>query len=76
MVLCMIDLESLVARKHPIRQVKKMCLEVLKKMDDDIEEAYVSKGRPSVPPERLLMSWVLMALYSVRSCRLFSEQLG
>ena len=75
-VLCMIDLESLVPGKHPIRIVKKMCLEVLKNMDGEISESYSLNGRPGIPAERLLMSWILMALYSVRSCRLFSEQLS
>ena len=30
---------------------------------------------PSIPPERLLMAWVLMCLYGVRSCRRFAEEL-
>ena len=33
-------------------------------------------GRPSIPPEQLLKARVLTALYSVRSERLFCEQLG
>jgi transposase len=36
---------------------------------------YSSVGRPSIPPERLLKSSILMALYSVRSARTFCEQL-
>ncbi len=36
---------------------------------------YADKGRPSVPPERLLKSMLLMALYTVRSERQFCEQL-
>ena len=44
-------------------------------MDSEFEEMYSSNGRASIPPERLLLSWVLMALFSVRSCRQFSEQL-
>ena len=36
---------------------------------------YAAGGRPSVPPERLLKSMLLMAFYSVRSERLFCEQL-
>ena len=32
-------------------------------------------GRPSIPPERLLKSSLLIALYSVRSERAFCEQL-
>lgn len=34
------------------------------------------KGGPSIPPEKLLKARVLIALYSVRSQRLFCEQLG
>ena len=37
---------------------------------------YATGGRPSIPPEQLLKAKVLMALYSVRSERLFCEQLG
>lgn len=36
---------------------------------------YASSGRPSVPPERLLKSLLLIALHSVRSERQFCEQL-
>jgi transposase len=36
---------------------------------------YAEGGRPSIPPERLLKSMLLMALYTVRSERQFCEQL-
>ena len=36
---------------------------------------YANVGRPSIPPERLLKSSLLIALYSVRSERAFCEQL-
>jgi transposase len=36
---------------------------------------YAKGGRPSIPPERLLKATLLMALYSVRSERLFCEAL-
>jgi len=36
---------------------------------------YSKVGRPSIPPERLLLSTILMALYNIRSERLFCEQL-
>jgi transposase len=36
---------------------------------------YSSVGRPSVPPERLLKASLLMALYTIRSERLFCEEL-
>ena len=36
---------------------------------------YSGIGQPSIPPERLLKSLLLMAFYSVRSDRLFCERL-
>ena len=36
---------------------------------------YSAVGRDSIPPERLLKAQLLMALYTVRSERLFCEQL-
>ena len=40
------------------------------------DELYEELGRPSIPPEQLLKARVLTALYTVRSERLFCEQLG
>ena len=39
------------------------------------DEMYSAVGRPSIPPERLLKASLLMALHTVRSERLFCEQL-
>jgi len=39
------------------------------------DQMYSAMGRPSLPPERLLKASLLMAFYSVRSERLFCEQL-
>ena len=49
---------------------------VLKKLSPLFNELYEEFGRPSIPPEQLLKSRILMALHSVRSERLFCEQLG
>jgi transposase len=40
-----------------------------------LDAMYSANGRPSIPPEQLLKSQLLIALYSVRSERLFCEQL-
>jgi transposase len=40
------------------------------------DELYADEERPSIPPEQLLKSRVLMVFYSVRSERLFCEQLA
>src|SRR5512135_2044501 len=39
------------------------------------DEMYRAIGRPSIPPERLLKASLLMALCTVRSERMFCEQL-
>ena len=38
------------------------------------DEIYADHGRPSIPPEHLLKSSLLMALYTIRSERQFCEQ--
>ena len=47
----------------------------LKELSPLFEEMYSEVGRPSIPPERLLKASLLMALYTVRSERMFCEQL-
>ena len=71
----LVNLEELVERGHPLREVKQMCQEVLESLEGELAQMYAQKGRPSVPPERLLMAWVLMCLYGVRSCRRFAADL-
>lgn len=74
--LTIIDLEARVPTEHPIRRIKKRVDAVLGEMSPHFDALYSRGGRPSVPPEQLLKARVLMALYSVRSERLFCEQLG
>lgn len=38
---------------------------MLRAMDAHVEEMYTESGRPSIPPERLMPSKVLRALYVV-----------
>jgi transposase len=60
---------------HPIRAIKGILGVVLRQMDGHFEEIYAADGRPSIPPERLLLAKVLMALYTIRSERQFCERL-
>jgi transposase len=68
--------EQMVPAKHPLRRVKVLAEEVLGEMSWLFDEMYSQIGRPSVPPEQLLKATLLMAFYTVRSERLFCEQLG
>lgn len=69
------SVESRVPESHPLRRIRTLCDEALSRMSDVFDAMYSETGRPSVPPELLLKSTVLMALYSVRSEALFCEQL-
>lgn len=74
-MLALVSIESMVPADHPLRRLKLQADEVLRRMTADFDSMYAEGGRPSVPPERLLKSMMRMALYSVRSERMFCEQL-
>ena len=74
-MLAFIDLETRVPPDHPLRIIKKLADQALKALSPDLERMYATVGRPSLPPERLVKSSLLIALYSVRSERAFCEQL-
>ena len=67
--------EHRVPKDHPLRAIKALADAELKRMSPVFSKMYSKMGRPSIPPERLLKSMLLMALYSIRSERLFCEQL-
>jgi len=70
------SVESLIPEFHPIRRIRKVCDEALRALDPVFEAMYSETGRPSIAPEILLKSQVLIALYSIRSDNMFCEQLG
>jgi len=65
-----------VPANHPLRAIKRHVDTVLQKLSPLFDDLYADEGRGSIPPEQLLKARVLTALYSVRSERLFCEQLG
>src|ERR1700746_64609 len=74
-MLMMIDAERRVPKEHPLRRIKQLAEAALAELSSLFDQMYSAVGRPSIPPERLLKSSLLMALYTVRSERLFCEQL-
>lgn len=67
--------ESRVPEQHPLRPIKAQADAVLGSMWLEFDRLYAETGRPSIPPERLLKASLLIALYSVRSDRVFCEML-
>lgn len=74
--LTVVNLNAIVPSDHPLRAIKRRVDAVLEKLSPLFDQLYEEKGRPSIPPEQLLKARVLTALYSVRSERLFCEQLA
>jgi transposase len=74
-MLTLVNPEKRVPANHPIRLIKELAEVALKELSPLFEQMYSEVGRPSIPPERLLKASLLMALYTVRSERMFFEQL-
>jgi transposase len=64
-----------VPKDHPLRAIRAMVDDVLRRLWSDFEKLYSHTGRPSIPPERLLRALLLQVLYSIRSERMLMEQL-
>lgn len=69
------SVQSRIPADHPLRRVKKLAESALSAISAELDGLYARTGRPSIPPERLLKAQLLIAFYSVRSDRLFCEQL-
>ena len=75
-MLCLMSPEGRVPKDHPLRPIKALADAALKRLSRTFARMYGKTGRPSIPPETLLKSMILMAMYSVRSERLFCEMLS
>jgi len=74
-MLSFITPEQRVPQGHPIRWIKVLADQELKRLSPVFAQMYSTTGRPSIPPETILKSLLLIALFSVRSERQFCEQL-
>ncbi len=74
-MLSLLSPERRIPQNHPLRAVKTLAEAALSELSPVFDEMYSAVGRPSIPPERLLKASLLMALYTVRSERMFCEQL-
>jgi transposase len=75
-MLTTVSTEDLIPADHPIRRIRVVVDAVLGELDGVFDSMYAATGRRSVPPEILLKSTVLMAMYSIRSERAFCERLN
>src|SRR5262245_66525231 len=67
--------ERRVPPDHPIRRIKQVADAELARLSPVFATMYSERGRPSIPPEVLLKSCLLIALCSVLSARPFCGRL-
>ena len=70
-------LEEFIPANHPLRPIREMVNEALRRQDGLFERIYEPAwkgGRPSIAPEKLARAMLLQVLYSIRSERQLMEQ--
>jgi transposase len=68
--------EDRIRADHPLRDIKRRTERILISLSTKFSHCYSRTGRPSVPPERLLKTQLLLALYSIRSERQLCKQIN
>lgn len=66
-MLCLRSSEKFVPEDHPLRAIKPLVNQALRRLLPLFDAMYAQIGRPSIPPERLLKAKLLQAFYSIRS---------
>jgi transposase len=70
-----VSIEERIPAGHPLRRVQKLADQAIDRLNPTFYELYAAEGRPSVPPEQLLLASLLQAFYGICSERLLLEQL-
>ena len=64
-----VSIEERIPASHPLRRIRKLADQALDRLNPTFCALYAAEGRPSVPPEQLLLASLLQALYGIRSER-------
>jgi transposase len=68
--------EERIPADHPLRSIRAMLDRALRELSLHFEGLYARRGRPSIPPEKLLRALLLQVLYALRSERQLMEQMN
>jgi transposase len=69
-----VSYEERIPASHPLRRIRRLADQALDRLNPTFCRLYALEGRPSVPPEQLLLASLLQAFYGIRSERLLLEQ--
>ncbi len=70
-----ISTEDRIPATHPLWQVRRLADQALDRLNPAFCKLFPEGGRPSIPPEELLLTLLLLAIYRIRSERIMIEQL-
>lgn len=70
-----VSTEERIPKAHPLRQLRQFADQALDRLKPTFCRLYPEGGRPSTPPEQLLLALLLQAIYGIRSERMLMEQL-
>ena len=68
-------LEDFVPGDHPLRGIRELVNETLRRLNGLFDTIYADSGRDSIAPEKLVRASLLQVFYSVRSERQLMEQI-
>jgi transposase len=68
-----ISTEDRIPASHSLPQVRRMADHVLDRLNPTFCKLYPEGGRPSIPPEQLLLALLLQVTYGIRSERMLIE---
>lgn len=71
-----VSIEDRIPPDHPLRSIQALVNPVLAELSPRFQAMYATRGRPSIPPERLLRAMLLQILFTIRSERQLMEQLN
>jgi transposase len=70
-----VKLEDFVPADHPLRPIRLLVNQALKRLNGLFGIIYADSGRASIAPEKLVRALLLQVFYSVRSERMLMEQM-
>lgn len=70
-----VKLADFVPNDHPLRAIRELTDQALRRMSGLFSTLYADTGRHSIAPEKLLRAQLLQLFYSLRSERMLMEQL-
>ena len=69
-----VSIEERIPASHPLRRIRRLADQALDRLNPTFCRLYALEGRPSVPPEQLLLASLLQAFYG-RADSKFSQEL-